>query len=54
MPKTLPIPELDARASKALADANLASERGHKAKAEKLYEKAQYWLDKLNQALGNN
>ena len=38
------------KASKWLADANEASERGDKAKAEMLYEKAQHWLDKANRA----
>lgn len=40
-------------ASKYLGDANEASERGQKAKAERLYEKSQYWLDRMNKLLGN-
>jgi hypothetical protein len=42
----------EAKASRWLADANEASEKGQKAKAERLYEKAQYWLDKANIARG--
>ena len=37
-----------------LAEANEASERGDKSKAEKLYEKSQYWLDRANKLLGND
>ncbi len=36
-----------------LADANEAAERGKHEKAEKLYAKGQYWLDRLNKLLGN-
>ena len=35
-----------------LADANEAAEQGKNDKAERLYEKAQYWLDKANNARG--
>ena len=42
------------KASRWLHEANLAAEAGKKAKAEKLYAKSQYWLDKMNEALGNN
>ena len=38
--------EYEARASKWLADANEQSERGNNEKAERLYEKAQKWLDR--------
>ncbi len=38
--------------SRYLADANEAAEQGKTAKAEKLYEKSQYWLDKANAARG--
>jgi hypothetical protein len=51
MAKKLSIPELEARASKYLGDANLEAEKGNKAKAEKLYDKAQFWLDRANQAI---
>ena len=40
-------------ASRYLADANEAAERGQDAKAEKLYIKCQYWLDRYNQLAGN-
>ena len=42
------------KASMRLADANQAAERSKKVQAERLYEKAQYWLDKANAAAGNN
>lgn len=45
--------QAEERASKWLADGNEASERGKQAKAEKCYEKAQYWLDRYNQMAGN-
>jgi hypothetical protein len=35
-----------------LANANEAAEKGKQEKAEKLYEKAQHWLDKANKARG--
>jgi outer membrane protein assembly factor BamD (BamD/ComL family) len=54
MAKKLSIPELEARASSALADANEASERGDKAKADRLYEKAQHWLDRANYEKGDS
>jgi hypothetical protein len=41
------------RGGKYLAEANEAAERGNHAKAEKLYEKGQYWLDRVNKLLGN-
>jgi hypothetical protein len=40
--------EAEVKCSQALADANAASEAGDKAKAEKLYERSQRWLDKYN------
>ena len=46
--------EYEAKASKWLADANEQNEHGNKVKAEKLYAKAQYWLDKANVARGWN
>ena len=45
--------EADVRGSHYLAEANEAAERGDKAKAEKLYEKGQHWLDRYNQLAGN-
>lgn len=38
--------------SRYLADANEAAEQGKTEKAERLYEKSQYWLDKANPARG--
>lgn len=35
-----------------LGNANEAAERGNRAKAEKLYEKSQYWLDRANELRG--
>jgi hypothetical protein len=45
--------EADLRASKYLGDANEAAERGNDAKANKLYEKCQFWLDRLNKLNGD-
>lgn len=45
--------EADERGSRYLADANEAAERGQKAKAERLYEKGQFWLDRYNKLAGN-
>lgn len=36
----------DELASRYLADANEASEKGQMERAERLYEKAQFWLDR--------
>ncbi|RWF33758.1 hypothetical protein [Mesorhizobium sp.] len=38
--------DAEALGSRHLADANEAAEKGQKAKAEKLYDKSQYWLDR--------
>lgn len=38
--------------SRYLADANEAAEKGNQAKADKLYEKGQYWLDRANTLRG--
>jgi hypothetical protein len=46
--------EADERGSRYLADANEAAERGDTVKAEKLYAKGQYWLDRYNKLAGNN
>lgn len=47
------IVEADERGSRWLADANEAAERGNHVKAERLYEKGQYWLDLSNKLRGN-
>lgn len=47
------IAEADERGSRYLADANEAREAGKLEKAEKLYEKGQYWLDRSNILRGN-
>jgi hypothetical protein len=39
--------------SRYLADGNEASERGQNEKAERLYEKSQFWLDRYNKLAGN-
>lgn len=49
-PKTL---DAEERANKWLADGNEAAERGNHAKAERCYEKSQYWLDRYNRLSGN-
>lgn len=48
-PKAL---DAEQRCSTWLADGNEHSERGDKAKAEKCYDKAQYWLDRYNKLTG--
>jgi hypothetical protein len=45
--------QFEVKAARWLHEANLASEKGKKEQAEKLYKKSQYWHDKMNQALGN-
>jgi hypothetical protein len=45
--------EADERGGRLLADANEAAERGNHTKAEKLYERGQYWLDRSNELRGN-
>jgi len=54
MAKTLQekITEADERGNRYLADANAAAEAGKQEKADKLYEKGQYWLDRLNKLQG--
>lgn len=42
--------QYEEKASKWLADANEQAEAGNKGRAEKMYDKAQYWLDKANAA----
>ena len=46
--------EADERGCRYLADANEASERGQTAKAERLYAKGQFWLDRYNKLAGNS
>ncbi len=46
------IADADDRGGRYLADANEAVERGNRQKAEKLYEKGQYWLDLSNKLRG--
>lgn len=46
------IAEAEEKGNRCLADANAASERGDKNKAERLYEKGQYWLDRANELRG--
>jgi hypothetical protein len=40
------------RAAKWLADANEQAEKGNHEKAERMYEKSQYWLDRANKDRG--
>lgn len=42
------------KASQWLADANELYEKGEKAKAERFYAKAQYWLDRYNKLTGKS
>ncbi len=48
------IQDAEERGNRYIADANEASEAGRTAQAEKLYEKSQFWLDRLNKLLGNS
>lgn len=45
--------DADERGNRWLAKANEASEKGQHEKAEKLYAKGQYWLDRSNKLRGN-
>lgn len=47
------VAEADARGGRYLADANEAAERGQTEKAERLYEKGQFWLDRSNKLRGD-
>ena len=49
----LTVHDYSARASHWLAEGNQAAERGNKAKAEKCYDKAQFWHDKATKARGD-
>jgi hypothetical protein len=46
------IAEADQHGGKWLGDANEAAERGDHEKAEKLYAKGQFWLDRSNKLRG--
>lgn len=48
------IMEAETFGSRHLADANEAAERGDHVKAERLYEKSQFWLDRYNKLAGNS
>ena len=48
------IADADMRGGRYLADANEAAEKGQHEKAERLYEKGQFWLDRSNKLRGNN
>lgn len=37
-----------------LGDANQAAEAGQKDKADRLYTKGQFWLDRYNRLVGNS
>ena len=54
-PKTLAerIADADTRGGQYLADANEAAEKGNSVKAEKLYDKVQFWLDRSNKLRGD-
>lgn len=43
------IAEADMRGSNWLAEGNEARERGNQGKAERCYDKGQFWLDRSNQ-----
>lgn len=46
--------EYEVRCGRWLADGNEYAERGEKEKAERCYEKSQFWLDRANKARGWN
>lgn len=46
--------EAETRGSRWLADGNAANEQGNHAKAERCYNKAQYWLDRYNRLTGRS
>ena len=56
MTKTLKdrIIEAEMRGSHWLAEGNEAEENGNKVRAEKCFEKSQFWLDRYNKLTGNN
>ena len=48
------IQEADVRMGMFLGNANEASERGETIRAERLYAKSQFWLDRYNKLTGNS
>ena len=46
--------EAETRGSHWLAEGNEAEERGDRVKAEKCFEKSQFWLDRYNKLAGNS
>lgn len=46
--------DAETRGNQWLADGNAAAEAGNKKKAEKCYDKGQFWLDRYNKLMGNN
>ncbi|OQM74979.1 hypothetical protein BFN67_04820 [Pseudaminobacter manganicus] len=48
------IADADERGNRYLADANEAAEAGKTQKAERLYMKGQFWLDRSNKLRGNS
>lgn len=44
------IADYEDKAARWLGDANEQAERGNTVKAERLYQKAQYWLDRATKA----
>lgn len=48
-----PILEAEIEGAKYLGDANEAEERGDHGRAERLYAKSQFWLDRYNRLAGN-
>jgi len=44
--------EAETRGSHWRAEGNAAAERGDKARADRCYEKAQFWLDRFNKITG--
>lgn len=47
------IADADARGGDLLAQANEAAEAGKSSKAERLYQRGQYWVDMSNRLRGN-
>ena len=45
--------EAEVNGSRWLADGNEAEERGNFKKAERCFDKAQFWLDRYNRLVGN-
>ena len=45
--------QAEERGSHWLAEGNAAEDRGNREKAERCFEKSQYWLDRYNKLAGN-